>query len=288
MGDRQMGPGAGDKTFAQSITEILRAKGAEVIDFDWTDESCYGSALKGVKSVFCTLPHMDDWASVFPQFLKECKEKKIEHFVKISFLENTEAGERYRENVPFVRFHSTCDDILSQAPKTSRISYTILATSHLMSTPLLQQGDLLKKEHKFVTASYGMGVNYVSPNDVADASVVVLLNLKDHRNKVYNLTGPGPTFDKDVAKLLSNAYDTEITHIEMGYHEFKKSVLKRGVPIWLAKDAASFERMKASGIDELASSYTDDLEKLIGKKPESFSEYLDNKNSQRPGLTFGK
>ena len=131
-----------------------------------------------------------------------------------------------------------------------------------------------------------MGVNYVSPNDVADASVVCLLRLKDHRNKVYNLTGPGPTFDSDVAKLLSKAYNTEIGHKEMGYHDFKKAVLKRGIPVWLAKDAASFERMKATGIDELASSYSSDLEKLIGKKPETFEEYLENKNSQRPGLTF--
>jgi len=270
MGDRQVGPGSKDDpnhNFAQSIAKVLTAKGAEVISFDWADESCYAEALKGVKSVFCTLPHMDDWASVFPSFLKVCKDKKVEHFVKISFVESTEAGERYRENVPFVRFHATCDDILKQAPMTSRISYTILCTSHLMSTPLLQQGDLLKKEHKFITASYGMGVNYVSPNDVADASVVVLMDLKGHRNKVYNLTGPGPTFDKDVAKLLSRAYETEIQHIELGYHDFKKQAIKRDVPNWLVKDAASFERMKASGIDELASSYTNDLEKLIGKQP---------------------
>lgn len=229
---------------------------------------------------------MDDWASVFPTFLRACRDKKVEHFVKTSFLEGNEAGDKYRENVPFVRFHSTCDDILAQAPKTSRISYTILGTSHLMSTPLLQQGELLKKEHKFVTASYGMGVNYVSPNDVADAAVVVLLRLKDHRNKTYNLTGPGPTFDKDVAAMLSKAYGCKIQHVEMGYHDFKKSITKRGLPIWLVKDAASFERMKAAGLDELASSYTNDLEKLIGKKPESFQDYLENKNSQRPGLTF--
>ena len=284
-GDRQLGPGAGDKSFAQNITEILEAKGAEVIDFDWADESCYDFALNGVKTVFCTLPHMDNWADVFPAFLKKCKDKKIEHFIKISFLRNS-AGKEYREKVPFVHFHGTCDDILEQAPQSSRINYTILCTSHLMSTPLLHQGDLLNKDHKFVTASYGMGVNYVSPNDVADAAVVVLLNRKDHRNKVYNLTGPGPTYDADVAKLLSKAYGTEIEHISLGYHDYKKDIKARGLPVWLVRDSASFEKMKASGIDELVSSYTHDLEKLTGKKPETFTEYLENKNSQRPGLTF--
>lgn len=287
MGDRQVGIGAGQKSYGDHIADILTEKGAEVISFDWSDETSYGAALNGVKSVFCTLPHMDKWAAVFPAFLSTCREKKIEHFVKISFTMDNEAGREYRKTVPFVKFHSTCDDLLKQAPSMSRISYTLLCTSHLMATPLLQQGDMLKKEHKFFTASYGMGVNYVSPNDVADAAVVVLCNLKDHRNKVYNLTGPGPTFDKDVAKLLSRAYKTEIQHIELGYHDYKKHVREQGLPDWLVRDAACFEKMKASGIDELASSYTNDLEKLIGKKPERFEDYLENKNSQRPGLTFG-
>ena len=61
-----------------------------------------------------------------------------------------------------------------------------------------------------MTASYGMGVNYVSPNDVADAAVVVLLNQKPYRNKVFNLTGPGPIKDSEVAKLLTKHYGTEI------------------------------------------------------------------------------
>jgi NAD(P)H dehydrogenase (quinone) len=284
-GDRELGPGAGDKSFAETISDLLESKGATVVNFDWSDESCYKEALFGVKTVFCTLPHMDEWASVFPAWLKACKETKVEHFVKISFLRN-EAGDEYRKSVPFVKFHSTCDDLLEHAPKSSRISYTILCTSHIMATPLLHQGKMLTEEHKYMTASYGMGVNYVSPNDVADAAVVVLLNQKGHRNKVYNLTGPGPLFDKDVAKLLSKAYGTDIEHVSLGFHDYKKAVKARGLPDWLVKDSAAFEKMKASGIDESNSSYTSDVEKLIGKKAESFKDYLDHKNSQRPGRSF--
>jgi NAD(P)H dehydrogenase (quinone) len=222
-----------------------------------------------------------------------CKQKKVEHFVKISFLRTTEEfkgvaeiAQMYRDNVPFVAFHGTCDDILEQARFDSRISYKILGTSHLMSTPLLHQGDILREDKKFVTASYGMGVNYVSPNDVADAAVVVLLNPKPYRNKTYNLTGPGPTSDEQVAKLLTKHYGTPIEHVEMGYHEYAKSVEDRGLPEWQVKDSAAFERMKAFGLDEKPSSYTDDLEKIIGKKPENFEEYLHNKSCMRPGLSF--
>lgn len=156
-----------------------------------------------------------------------------------------------------------------------------------MTTPLLTQGDYLNTEHKYVTASYGMGVDYVSPNDVADAAMVVLLNLKDHRNKVYNLTNVEPTTDRQVAAALSKAYGTKIQHIELGYHDYVEHLKTRKIPAWLAKDAAAFEKMKASGIDEDPHNYYSDMVKLVGRKPESFSAYLKNKASQRPGRKFG-
>lgn len=288
-GDRQ----GMDASFGQQVADVLEAKGAEVFEFDWSDESDYPIVLKDVKTVFCSLPHIENWSEAFPSFLQECKRVKVEHFVKISFLRPThsfkgvaDVARQYRENVPFVSFHGTCDDLLELAKNNSRISYTILCCSHLMSTPLLMQGNILRQEHKYITASYGMGVNYVSPNDVADAAVVVLLNQRPHRNKIYNLTGSGPIKDSQVAALLTQFYGTDIEHIQLGYHEYAASVKKRGLPEWQVRDSAAFERMKASGIDEIGSSYTDDLKLLIGKEPETFKDYLTNKSCMRPGLTF--
>jgi uncharacterized protein YbjT (DUF2867 family) len=281
MGERDAGEGAKSEFFVDNIVTVLQHHGAEVVDFDWTDPKCYDRVLKGVKTVFCSLPHMESHQEAFTDFLVSCKEHKIEHFVKISFLHNA----KYRKHVPLAHFHNVCDELLEQAPKSSRINYTILATSHLMSTPLLTQGELLTKECKYVTASYGMGVNYVSPNDVADAAIVVLMDRKTHRNKTYSLTAR-PITDREVAKQLSIAYGTEITHIELGYHDYVKSIEARGLPHWLAKDSAAFEKMKASGIDEDPKLYTKDLENLIGRKPESFVDYLRNTESQRPGKQF--
>jgi len=93
------------------------------------------------------------------------------------------------------------------------------------------------------------------------------------------LTGHAPIKDKEVAKLLSKFMGEEIQHVELGYHDFKAYMVKSGHPVWLVKDSAEFEKIKASGVDELGSSYTDDLERLTGKKPESFAEYLNNKEA---------
>jgi hypothetical protein len=146
-GDRLIGR---DQSLGQ---KVLEAKGAQVVDFDWSNEDDYEMALEGVNTVFCTLPHIQGWADVFPAFICKCKDKKVEHFIKVSFLRKGKAGERYRQNVPFVNFHGTCDDILQQTKNDSRISHTIICTSHLMSTPLPHQGDLLRQHHMTFFAS---------------------------------------------------------------------------------------------------------------------------------------
>jgi len=311
-----------ENSFGKQCADELVARGATIVDFDWSHPNKYETILKGVKTVFCSLPHIQNWADAFPAFLRACKVGKVEHFVKISFLRPThtfkgvaEISRQYRENVPFVAFHGCCDDLLELSKGDSRISYTILCTSHLMSSPLLSQGDTLRRDHKFVTASYGMGVNYVSrkyfgciifcceyiirahtvsdvftscfaANDVADAAVVVLLDQQPYRNKVYNLTGPAPIKDSEVVKLLTKYYGTEIKHVQLGYHEYRKDVESRGIPEWMARDAAAMERMKATGIDEHKECYTKDLERIIGKPPESFEAYLTHRSCMRPGMQF--
>ena len=159
-GDRDVG----DKSLGQKAADELTAKGATVVNFDWSNPDGFQEALSGVTSIFCTIPHMQGWQEVFPAFLSMAKQCKVEHFVKISFFQSDKTSSAYH-NVPFVNFHATCDDILKLAKSDSRISYTILHTTHLMSTPLIHQGPSMRSEKKFVTASYGMGVNYVSPND---------------------------------------------------------------------------------------------------------------------------
>jgi len=280
-GDRDIG----DKSLGQKAAEELQAKGATVVDFDWANTDNIDEVLQDVKSVFCTIPHMKGWQDAFPAFVLACKKAKIEHFVKISFFQANEKQGVYR-NVPFVKFHSTCDDLLIASKDSSRISYTILRSTHLMSTPLIHQAPTIRSENKFVTASYGMGVNYVSPNDVADAAICVLLDLKKHRNKEYTLTGAAPIKDSDVVKLLSKFYGNDIEHVQLGYHDFKGYMKHSGHPEWLVRDSAEFERIKASGVDERVDSYTKDLENLIGRKPESFADYLDNKESMTAAYSW--
>jgi hypothetical protein len=140
-----------------------------------------------------------------------------------------------------------------------------------MSTPLLHQGDLLRKQHNFITPSYGIGVHYVIPNDVADVAMVVLLDRKNHRNTIYQITEVGPTIDAGVAKLLTEHYGTDIEHIEFGHQNTRTTSWNEDfLTGW------SETRQPLASTSLLRRTLTT-LEKLTGKKPETFNDYLGHK-----------
>jgi hypothetical protein len=100
--------------------------------------------------------------------------------------------------------------------------------------------------------------------EVADASVIAILNNKQHRNKVYNLTGAETITDAAVSKWLTKHYGTLNQHTWDTMITRHMPASQQGLNEWEVKDAAAFELIKASGIDELlsASCITRILKKL--------------------------
>eukprot|EP00550_Attheya_septentrionalis_P003660 CAMPEP_0198279800 /NCGR_PEP_ID=MMETSP1449-20131203/21_1 /TAXON_ID=420275 /ORGANISM="Attheya septentrionalis, Strain CCMP2084" /LENGTH=343 /DNA_ID=CAMNT_0043975017 /DNA_START=84 /DNA_END=1115 /DNA_ORIENTATION=+ len=261
----------------KNATEVLKTKGCDVVEFDWEDRDHFAVALQGIKTVFVTLPYISEGVGNFPAFLKACKRAKVEHVIKISFAHAQETDGPYRK-VPLVSAHGDCDDILEQVPYNYNMSYTIIAATHLMSNPLVFWADTIRDEQKFYGASGGMGVSYISPNDVAEVACLALLDRKTFKNKQLTLTGGAAVKDEDVAILLSKFTGKTITFENQGLHDFERTMIQKGKPRWMAKDLASLEKIKASGLEEETRSFTDTFEKLTGKKPESYQNYFGNPN----------
>jgi uncharacterized protein YbjT (DUF2867 family) len=252
--------------------EGLNKLGAEAADFDWTNDATYDHALDGVKSVMCTAPYIEKWQERFPAFLQACKNAGVKHIVKVSFYHARSSGDVFQD-VPFVRAHGDCDDMLSK----SGVSYTILAATHFMSNPFVFQGQDLRKDQKpatFYGASQGKGVNYVSPNDVAEVAVRALLEPKAHFNKEYTLTGSETITDQLVADLLSKYLGKPIMYVDQPAHTFEDEEKMGGDPEWLIKDLVALEKIKASGKEEDASFVTNDIDNICGHKAETYEEYL--------------
>jgi NAD(P)H dehydrogenase (quinone) len=260
--------------------------GAEIAIFSWDREETYERALDGVKSVLCILPYKKGWYKHFPTFLEACKKAKVKHIVKISFYHARVASDLFHE-VPLVREHGRCDEQLIHMIKPEfsemdasvcpNMSYTILYASHFMSNFFTFQGQELRSEKNPCTmygASDLHGVNYVSPNDVAEMAVRVLLAPVEHYNKEYTLTGPEAITDQQVADLLSKYLRKPIMYIDQPSREFTRDIEMSGEPVWKVADLTWLEMVKATGIEEHFTFVSLDIEKVCGHQPESFEDYL--------------
>jgi uncharacterized protein YbjT (DUF2867 family) len=250
----------------------LNKKGVQVADFAWDRPDTFGPALVGVKSVLCTIPYTENWKDNFLPFLEACKRAGVKHFVKLSFYHARKHDDPF-QNVPLVKAHGTCDDSLV----LSGIPYTILAATHFMSNPFMFQGKELRAENTpavMYGASKEKRINYISPNDVADCAVRVLLEPNKHFKKEYTLTGPISISDQLVATYLSVYLKKQVVYVEQPLQEFKENEQSHGNPKWLVDDLTSLEQLKASGLEEDPKFATKDVELICGHRAETFESYL--------------
>lgn len=271
--------------------------GAEIADFVWDDEATFDKALKGVKSVLCTVPYTKDWQKHFPAFLEACERAGVRHFVKISFYHARLSGDPF-QTVPLVKAHGDCDDLLVKSLSPSyesvmqgdtdvvmdygrpHMSYTLLGATHLMSNAFYFQGHELKENKTLATfygASANHGVNYVSPNDVAEVAVRVLLEPRAHYNKEYTLTGPQSITDQQVADLISKHLKKPVMYVDQPLREFETEMKLSGDPNWMVEDLVALEKIKATGTEEQLGFVSNDIEAICGHRAETFEDYLQMK-----------
>ena len=113
-------------------------------------------------------------------------------------------------------------------------------------------------------------VPYVDANDIADVVVASLLNDK-HNSEIYELTGPRTLTFSDVVKEVSAATGKEIQFTAISMAEYNAMMQQFNLPegyLWLINYL--FEEV----LVESNSVITNDIEKVLGRKPTDFTEYV--------------
>jgi len=293
----------GARNFAQM--EEMGKRGAEITYFSWVEQESYDKALKGVHSVLLTIPYQDNWFKHFPAFLEACERAGVKHIVKLSFYHSTIEGDTFQD-VPLVKHHGEADkmlmqmvdpdpevlftgmadvDVVVQTPYHPDMKYNLIHGSHFMSNAFMFQGKELRDQNvpsTFYGCSGTRGVNYVSPNDIAEAAVRVLLEPKKHYNKAYTLTGPTSITDQEVADLLSKYLKKPVMYVDQPERIFETELKVSGDPSWKVQDLVALEKIKASGSEEDHKFLSQDFEELCGHPSESYEHYLQMTNAMTP------
>ena len=168
----------------------------------------------------------------------------------------------------------------------SQMSYTIISASHFMSNQTVEYGIQLNGSDpvaNMYSATKNRAANYISPNDVAEAIVRVVLSPQDHYNRIYTLLGPELVTCPGVTQLMSKFFGKALHHVDVSSSKLRNILIESSISTWEINDRMAMQRVMASGIEEnITWGMRNDFERICCHLPESFSEYLTNVDSMIP------
>ena len=227
---------------------------SEKPSFDWEDPSTWKGALQGMESVYITfqpdlaVPGAKDAIEGFTNLAVKSGVRKV---VLLSGKGEQEAEE--------------CERIVMN----SGLDWTIVRASWFNQNfsesffldPIVAGHVALPKNE--------VQVPYVDAIDIADVVVAALLDDK-HNNEIYELTGPRMLTFSDVVSEISAATGREIQFTPISMEEYNDMLKEFNLPdgyLWLINYL--FEEV----LVESNSIITNDIEKVLGRKPIDFTTY---------------
>lgn len=223
--------------------------------FDWHQPEGWAQALAGIDKVYIT--YQPDLAvpgalQAIEQLVKESKRAKVKKLVILSG-----KGEREAQ---------LCEQVIIH----SGLAYTIVRASWFNQN--FSENFLLEPILEGVIALPQAQANipWVDADDIAAVATKALTE-DEHNGKIYELTGPRTLTFKDAVNEIAKASNRELTFIPISVKDYSDGMRQANIPedfVWLIE----YLFTEVLGNPELAE-VTNDIEKVLGRKPIDFSEY---------------
>lgn len=224
--------------------------------FDWDKPAGWPAVLEGMEKMYIT--YQPDLAvpgakEAITALVKVAKEQGVKQLVLLSG-----KGEAEAERCEQIVLNSGIDSTIVRA------SWFNQNFSESFFLPPIQQGVVaLPKAH--------LKAPYVDANDIADVVVEVLVN-EGHEGNIYELTGLRLLSFEEIIAEIAEASGRNLQFIPITLPEYVSGMKAQGVPgdvVWL------MEYLFTEVLDKEANQVvTHDIEKLLGRKPVDFSDYI--------------
>lgn len=243
----------------------LKARGVAVRGGDYNDYGSLLEAFRGVdKLYFVSGSDIAARTEQHQNVVEAAREAGVKHVVYTSFERKNET-----ETSPIAMVaeaHIKTEKWL----KESGLIYTILRHNVYMDfIPMFIGEKVLETGVIYFPAGEGKAA-FALRTDMAEASAVVLTT-EGHENKEYRISSDTAVFYKDIAAVLSELTGKEIAYISPSQQEYVKTLADAGVPAEYVGVFAGFAEATRQGEFDLE---VDTIQRLIGRKPTSVKEFL--------------
>jgi len=224
--------------------------------FDWENPDTWAAALEGIEKMYVTF--QPDLAvpgalEAIEALTKQAQKSGVKKMVLLSG-----KGEREAELCEQVVIHSGLDHTIIRASWFNQN----FSESFFLDPIRAGHVALPRPEAK---------VPYVDTDDIADVAVEVLMN-DEHNGQIYQLTGPRLLTFPEVINEIARATGRKIEFTPITLTAYSKMLKEFQTPddyIWLINYLFT-EVLGTEGNDVV----TNDIEKVLGRKPKDFSTYV--------------
>lgn len=243
----------------------LKSKGVALKIADYDDYEALLTAFSDIETLlFVSGSDLASRVSQHENVVKAAKEVGIKHVIYTSFQRKNET--KTSPIAVLGEAHIKTEKWL----KESGLTYTILRNNlYTEYIPVFIGEKVLEAGQIYLPGGDGKCA-YVLRDDMAEATANILSST-GHEGKIYNFTGNTAYSYQDIANILSEVTGKNIRYVSPSVEEFTKSLTEAGVPEEYIGMFAGFSAAKAQGEFAVADAT---MERLLGRKPTSVSEYL--------------
>lgn len=230
----------------------------EAVRFDFTDPSTFEETFRGVKRMFYMRPpHITNIQRDMVPSMDAAKEAGVKHVVFLSLIgiENT----RY---VPHYKVETYLKEINMQT--------TFLRCSFFMQNLNTTHRREIKERHEIFVPVGKAKTAFIDARDIGAVAAVALLE-DGHAGRNYDLTGSERLDYWEAARIMSEVLGRRITYRNPNPLHFLIETMRRGTLFMFALVMTGLYTSTRFG---MAEPITNEVERLTGRKPILFRQYV--------------
>lgn len=248
-------------TTGSRVATRLRQRGLDVRalhrpQFDWGSPATFDLALEGVERCYLVPPtRAVDAAEAMPPFLELARERGVRRVVLLSSAVNPAGGPGAG------RAHALIPTMFAEwaVLRPSWFMQNVTGDHHIARE--------IRASGTITTAAGDGRLAFIDADDIADVAVHALTN-EPAPNEDLMITGPASLSWDDVAELLG------VRHVSVPTEDMRQHLVAAGLPPLSAALMAFVDAEMVSGKVESA---TDVVERITGRPPTSFADFVTGK-----------
>ena len=247
----------------ENKAKSLKEKGVDVRWGTFDDKASLNKALQGIEKVLLISTADPNRFQQHKNVVDAAKKADVKFIaytsVSVKDLNSTMAK-------PLLESHFQTEDYI----KASGLTYAFLRNNIYVDTVPMYVGEKVFETGIFLPAGMGK-VPFALRREMGEGTANLLLQSEQHQSKTYDITNTQLYSFEDVAKVLSELSGKIISYTDADLDEFTKMLKEHNVPEEFIFIATAFVTDFKNHQYEKA---TNDLEKLLGRKPATLHEAL--------------